>query len=95
MCLCEEEMDGRKPEILVPHFLLYLPCAEFTQRLDQARLKEYADTKNVLDLPQIPKKSIPLPTATRFCLTADNFQVIIALRKHTRFVTESRTSPKP
>ena len=48
---------------------------EFTQRPDQAMLKETADSKNNIDLPQIPKKSLPLPTAKRFCLTADNFQV--------------------
>jgi len=53
---------------------------EFTQRPVQAVLKEHADSKNALDLPQIPKgKSMPLPTAKRFCLTADNFQVSLSL----------------
>ena len=62
---------------------------EFTQRPDQAMLKETADSKNNIDLPQIPKKSLPLPTAKRFCLTADNFQVF----PHYRFFAPISSGP--
>ena len=49
---------------------------EFTQRPDQAMLKELAESKNKIDLPQIPRnKTMPLPTAKN-CLTAENFQVL-------------------
>ena len=74
------EIDVADMQMAVEHKIKHRN--EFAQRPEQAMLRDCAATKNSLDLPQIPRgKSLPLPTAKRFCLTADNFQVLVGNEK--------------
>jgi hypothetical protein len=69
------ELDLSDIQMAVEHKMKHRK--EFTQRPDQAMLKELAESKNKIDLPQIPRhKTMPLPTAKN-CLTAENFQVLL------------------